>query len=121
MPKTVMVSIEEKIKEFEMCMRGHRYRPPVKEDLKPGTEILMVDVEQYMRDVSLSPDITATRIRLDENCLAPSKTDAGKEMVFYHCIMPEWRGQCFVSVQDFCTSGYVRGFYTNDTRYVIKK
>ena len=83
----------------------------------------MVDVERYMQAYNQGMNISTicnTRIQLDDEPLAPSNADASKEIVFYHCVMPPWEGQCFVPIDDFCASGFQKGCYANDTRYVIR-
>lgn len=114
--------IEERMQEFDLLMRAHGYRPPVREDLVPGAELIMVDVEQYMHphNQSINPSIISTKIKLDDEPIKPSNLDLAKEVVFYHCIMPAWEPQCFVSLDDFTAVGYRGGCYANDTRYVIK-
>ena len=118
---TEILSPEGRMQEFDLLMRAHGYRPPVREDLVPGAELLMVEVEQYMRDQSIGPNITGTKIRLDDEPIKLSDSDPAKEVVFYHCIMPAWDGQCFVHIDDFTSVGYRKGCYANDTRWVVKK
>ncbi len=117
---TTRPSIEETMTQFAQMMRAHGYRPPVKDDLVEGAELLMVEVEQYMRDTSISPKIFGTVITLDANPVRPSKTDAEKEVVYYHCTMPAWDGQCYVDLEQFTSVAYRKGCYENDWRWIIK-
>ena len=120
---TARDSIEERMRKFDEWVKVFGYRPPTKTDLVAGAELLMVDVERYMerhnQGISIGI-ICNTRIKLDDEPIAPSKRDPNTEIVFYHCMMPPWDGQCFVPIDDFCVSGYKSGCYANDTRYVIK-
>jgi hypothetical protein len=108
--------------KFDQAMRGFGYRPLVKEDLVPGAEFLMVEVARFMEphNQTMDPKVTQTKIKLDDEPIKPSNAEPTKEIVFYHCIMPSWDGQCFVSIDDFTASGHRAGCNTNDTRYVVK-
>ena len=120
MVATTRLSTEERMKQFDILMRAFGYRPPTREDLVPGAELLMVEVERYMEDQSIGPQITGTKIKLDDQPIKPSNAEPGKKVVYYHCIMPAWEGQCFVGLDDFTAVGYRKGCYNNDTRYVVK-
>lgn len=118
----VRMSIEERMRKFDEWVKILGYRTPTRDDLKPGVELLMIEVERYMahnQGYSFEA-VSSTRVKLDDDPIAPSKAYPGKEVVYYHCIMPPWDGQCFVHVEVICASGYVEGCYTNDTRYVVK-
>lgn len=117
---TTRPSIEETMSQFAQMMRAHGYRPPVKEDLIEGAQLLMVEVERYMRDQSIDPKFTGTVITLDPDPIRPSNIDPMKKIVYYHCTMPEWDKQCFVDLEEFMTASYRRGCYENDWRWVIK-
>jgi hypothetical protein len=120
MVTTQRLSVEERMKEFDLLMRAHGYRPPVKEDLVPGAEMLMVEVERYMEDQTIGPQITGTKIKLDDEPVKPSNADPNKLVVFYHCMVPFWEGDCFVGLDDFTATGYRKGCYANDHRWVVK-
>ena len=113
---------ERRMAEFDQLMRGHGYRPPVRADLVSGAELLMVEVERFMEPYNqgFNPSIIGTKIRLDEEAIKPSDRDPENEVVYYHCIMPAWDGQCFVHLDDFTAVGCRKGCYANDTRWVIK-
>lgn len=115
------LSAEERMIQFDRLMLAHGYRPPVREDLVPGVELLMVEVEQFMEphNQPMNPSITGTRIKLDDKPIAPSNFDSKREVVFYHCVTPGWDGQCFVPLLDFIASGYHKGMYANNTRFVV--
>lgn len=117
-------TIEEQMQKFDQWVKTFGYRPPVRADLVPGAELLMVEVERYMQRHNQGISFEAfgaTRIRIDDDPLAPSRIEPGKEVVYYHCIAsPGWDGQCVMPLEDFCASGYVKGCYTNDHRYIIK-
>jgi hypothetical protein len=113
---------QERMREFDQLMLSYGYRPPCKDDLVTGADLLMVEVETFMQLPSMDPAITScgTRIKLDDPPIRPSNIDEGKKVVYYHCTMPPWDGQCFVPLDDFCATGYRSGAYSNDTRWVIK-
>ncbi len=115
--------IEEHMQKFDQWVKAYGYRVPTRADLVPGAVLFMIDIEQYtnFRNQNISSDIIfTTKIKLDDEPIAPSNANPNKEVVFYHCMMPPWDGQCFIPLDDFCASGYREGCYANDTRYVIK-
>jgi len=116
------LSVEERMPKFDQLMRAHGYRPLTREDLIPGEEILMVEVERFMEphNQGMNPSITGTKIKLDEDPVVVSNVNPTKEHVMYHCIMPPWEGQCFVPIESFLAVGYHKGTYENDTRWVIR-
>ena len=116
---TPRLSVEERMTQFDQLMRAHGYRPPTREDLIPGEEMLMVEVERYMES-RYNPSVFGTKIKLDEEPIVISNQNPTKEHVMYHCTMPSWNGQCFVSIESFLAVGYHKGTYENDTRWVIK-
>ena len=114
---------EERMEEFATWVRAAGYRAPTRDDLVPGAALLMLNVEHCMTAARLGISFSAiskTEIILDDEPVAPSKADPSKEVVFYHCVMPPWDGQCFVPLEDFTTLGYRKGIYANDTRWVVK-
>ena len=116
------LSLEKQMQKFCTLMLAFGYRAPVREDLVAGKELYMIEVERFMQihNQNMNPSLVATLIKLDENPIKPSKTELDGEMVYYHCIMPAWKNQCFVSVDDFTATGYREGLYVNDTRYLVR-
>lgn len=110
------LTCESLMLKFDQVVRGFGYRSPVKEDLVPGAELIMVEVARFMEpcNQTLDPSVTQTKIKIDSQSIQTFN------MVYYHCIMPAWDKQCFVSIDDFTASGHRRGCNTNDTRYIIK-
>ncbi|MBY0473118.1 hypothetical protein K2Q00_02415 [Patescibacteria group bacterium] len=116
-------SVEERMKQFDLWVKVFGYRAPTKADIVPGAELLMIDVERYMQPHNQGTSlgvVCSTRIKLDDEPIALSNDGSGKEVVFYHCTMPSWNGQCFVPLEEFCSSGYRTGCYENDHRWIIK-
>ncbi|OHA87827.1 MAG: hypothetical protein A3A96_00425 [Candidatus Zambryskibacteria bacterium RIFCSPLOWO2_01_FULL_39_39] len=122
MVMTQRLSVEERMTQFNQLMRAHGYRPPTREDLIPGEEMLMVEVERFMEshNQGYNPSIMGTKIKLDEEPIVISNQNPTKEHVMYHCIMPAWDGQCFVPIESFLAVGYHKGCYENDTRWAIR-
>ena len=122
-PTPARLREEERMRQFELWVKVFGYRAPTKADLVPGAELLMIDVESYMECHNQGISFTATcstRIKLNDEPIAPSNADPSKDVVFYHCVTPPWDEQCFVPLEAFTTLGYQKGCYANDTRWVIK-
>jgi hypothetical protein len=115
------LSIQEKMANFARCIAEFGYRAPILADLVDGAEFLMVDVGRYLESYQgLDPKVFGTQIKLEAPSIAPSNDGSGRQMVFYRCIMPAWKIECFTDIESFTASGYRRGCYENETRYLIK-
>ena len=120
--QTINPSVQDRLAQFQIFMLSFGYRTPVREDLVAGREMYMVEVERYMqgRNHGIDPAVLATKIKLDDEPIKPSNNDPKQEVVFYHCMVPYWEGQCFVHLEDFLATHYRQGCYANDTRYIVK-
>ncbi len=100
------------------------YRPVTEVDLAPNQELILVDVSRFATSsVGLSPRHApgCISIKLDEEPIKLSNSGDGYRVVYYHCTMPPWDGQCFVPLEDFIHDAYVSDqMYANDSRYFIK-
>jgi hypothetical protein len=122
-----MRNIRNEIVEVNERMRCKGYRPVTEADLVAGAELVMVETERYFLSGKGLPPIGmagTTVIKLADPAVEPSKGEDKKPMVFYHCISPEYDGDCFVPQNQLLLSGYVEGpqfdAYANDTRYFAK-
>ena len=113
---------EDYMQKFQILMLEFGYRSPVKEDLLVGKEFYMLEVDRLMQvhNQSMNPKFLADIIKLDNEPIRPSCIEPGQEMVYYHCIVPAWDQQCFVSIDDFTATGYRDDGYANHTRYFVK-
>ena len=101
---------EEDLKDFKLLLIVHQYSFPVKEDLVPGKELLMIKVEDAVRNNTLNPSIFSTKIKIDL---------VKDDVVYYKCVVPYWEHQCFVPVSEFLRRDYVDESYGNDIRYAV--
>lgn len=116
-----MRNIEKEVRTTRESVAGFGYRPVTANDLRPGVEMVMVEVERYVHSgIGESPTAVGagTVIRLDTVPVVPGSDDQG--YVLYHCISPAWDSQCFVPAAEFLFDEAVAGPYGNDFRYFIK-
>ncbi|MDP3646300.1 MAG: hypothetical protein Q8R25_04395 [bacterium] len=110
------------MQRFEEWVRQFGYRAPTREDVVGGAEFMMVDVERFLGshpEWGICPATCGcTLIRLDDEPIRPS--DLNPAVVYYHCVMPSWAKQCFISLDNFMASGHRVGCHVNDVRYVMK-
>lgn len=107
---------EMMINEVRTRMRCNGYRPVTESDLRPGQELVMVEVERfYLSGEGLPPIGCAgtTRIKLDEKPVDGINAN-GDKIVWYHCVDPQWDGQCFVPLPNFIADA------DNNTRWFAK-
>ncbi len=100
------------------------YRPIIETDLTPNQELILVDVSKFATSsVGLSPSHApgCISIKLDEKPIKLSNSGDGSKVVYYHCTMPPWNGQCFVPLDDLIHSEHISdGMHANDYRYFVK-
>lgn len=113
------------IEENRTRMQCKGYRPMTQADIERGLEAVMVETERYFlsgRDLPPIGMAGTTVIRIDDKATVPSKLHEGENVVFYHCINPQWEGDCFVLERDFTRDSLLPGdpVHTWDTRYFVK-
>ena len=119
-----MRNFEQEIERTRNGALAWGYHPVTEADLVPGCEMIMVEVERFTRvghglSPRLAPGCTITA--LDDKPVALSNKGDGTKVVFYHCKVPKWDGQCFVPLDDVVRDAYApEDPYANDTRYFVK-
>jgi hypothetical protein len=123
MIKGRIVTDEMMIDEVRMRMQCKGYRPVKEADLRPGQDLVMVDVDRfYMAGEGLPPIGCAgtTRIKLDEKPVDGANAN-NEKIVWFHCVDPEWEGQCFVPLPNFLADTAIpQGCHDNDTRWFAR-
>lgn len=110
-----------KMTEFDSWVLALGYRAPTPEDLVAGTEMIMVEVARYLEPHNIGVRFELTggiQIKLDDEPVVESRFG---RTVYYHCTFPQWAGQCFVPMDQFLFSGYIKGIHgSNVTRYIMR-
>ena len=123
MIKGQAVSDQMMLDEVRTRMGCKGFRPVQEYDLRPGRELVMVEVERYYLAGKGLPPIGmagTTVVRLDDEPIKPSNDGSGKQVVFYHCVDPQWDGDCFSGKETFLLDQYVSPM-DSDTRYFAKR
>lgn len=110
------------VDEVRTRMRCMGYRPMTEADILPGREAVMVETERYFLSGQGLPPIGmegTTVIRIDDEATRESNHHEGGKVVFYHCVSPQWDGDCFVGVMDFTRDAF-ESQLNSDTRYFVK-
>ena len=91
------------IETVRELLRVKGFRPVTLADLKPGNELLRVEVEKFHTSGMMAG---LTVIELDRNPIKQSQADSSKKLVFYHCLSPVQNVLCLVPLEEFVRNDY---------------
>ncbi len=117
------LSVEERLVRFYESAKWQGYRPPTKEDLVSGAEMLQIEVD-YLWGNAHDLSSVGVNIKLDEEPMRTLILSGRKiEYVYYHPASTEDQ-KCYVLTDKFLATKWgdaVKTIWDTCTRYLVKQ
>ena len=123
MPIGVLRDFRKELETTREIMRALNYRPVLETDITPGTDMVMVDVQRFIKQGSPETKIgeagtTAIKLTYTATLIRGA---GGRMQVQYTCLDSANSPIIALPLDEFLRDKYTElGVYSNDTRYFVK-